>query len=41
MLKIGDKIPLELGGAARITAVLGSGGQGTVCLLSTSDAADD
>ena len=30
MLKIGDKIPLELGGTARITAVLGSGGQGTV-----------
>ena len=30
MLKIGDRIPLELGGAAKITAVLGSGGQGTV-----------
>lgn len=30
MLRIGDKVPLELGGAAEITAVLGSGGQGTV-----------
>ena len=30
MLKIGDKVPLELGGFAQITAVLGSGGQGTV-----------
>lgn len=30
MLKIGDKVPLELGGSAEITAVLGSGGQGTV-----------
>ena len=30
MLKIGDSVPLELGGSAAITAVLGSGGQGTV-----------
>lgn len=30
MLKIGDRVPLELGGAAEITAILGSGGQGTV-----------
>lgn len=30
MLKIGDKVPLELGGSAEITDVLGSGGQGTV-----------
>ena len=30
MLKVGDKIPLELGGSAKILAVLGSGGQGTV-----------
>lgn len=30
MLKIGDKVPLELGGSAEITEVLGSGGQGTV-----------
>lgn len=30
MLKIGDSVPLELGGSATITAVLGSGGQGTV-----------
>ena len=30
MLKVGDKVPLELGGAAEITAVLGAGGQGTV-----------
>ncbi len=30
MLKIGDTIPLELGGTAVITQILGSGGQGTV-----------
>ena len=30
MLKIGDRVPLELGGSAEIKAVLGSGGQGTV-----------
>lgn len=30
MIKVGDKIPLELGGYAEIKAVLGSGGQGTV-----------
>lgn len=30
MLKTGDRVPLELGGSAEITAVLGSGGQGTV-----------
>lgn len=30
MIKVGDKIPLELGGCAEIKAVLGSGGQGTV-----------
>lgn len=30
MLKIGDKVPLELGGSAEVKAVLGSGGQGTV-----------
>ncbi|MBP1543349.1 MAG: serine/threonine protein kinase [Oscillospiraceae bacterium] len=30
MIKVGDKIPLELGGFAEIRAVLGSGGQGTV-----------
>ena len=30
MIKIGDKIPLELGGYAEIKAVLGAGGQGTV-----------
>lgn len=30
MLKIGDRVLLELGGEAEITAVLGSGGQGTV-----------
>ncbi len=30
MLKVGDRVPLELGGEAEITAVLGSGGQGTV-----------
>lgn len=30
MLKIGDKVPLELGGSAEITDILGSGGQGTV-----------
>lgn len=30
MLKIGDRVPLELGGSAVITDILGSGGQGTV-----------
>ncbi len=30
MLKIGDKVPLELGGSAAVKEVLGSGGQGTV-----------
>ena len=30
MIKVGDKIPLELGGYAEVKAVLGSGGQGTV-----------
>ena len=30
MLKIGDKVPLELGGNAEILEVLGQGGQGTV-----------
>ena len=30
MLKIGDRIPLELGGEAIIRSTLGSGGQGTV-----------
>lgn len=30
MIKVGDKIPLELGGFAEIKEVLGSGGQGTV-----------
>lgn len=30
MLKIGDKVPLELGGSAEVKSVLGSGGQGTV-----------
>ncbi len=30
MIKVGDNIPLELGGYAQIKAVLGSGGQGTV-----------
>ena len=30
MIKVGDKIPLELGGFAEVKAVLGSGGQGTV-----------
>lgn len=30
MLSIGEKVPLELGGSARITELLGSGGQGTV-----------
>ena len=30
MLKIGDSVPLELGGSAKILSVLGSGGQGTV-----------
>ncbi|MBQ8170914.1 MAG: serine/threonine protein kinase [Oscillospiraceae bacterium] len=30
MIKVGDNIPLELGGYAHIKAVLGSGGQGTV-----------
>lgn len=30
MLKVGDKVPLELGGAAQVTAVIGAGGQGTV-----------
>lgn len=30
MLRIGDSVPLELGGSATITAVLGQGGQGTV-----------
>lgn len=30
MLRIGDSVPLELGGSAVITEVLGSGGQGTV-----------
>lgn len=30
MLRAGDCVPLELGGEARVTAVLGSGGQGTV-----------
>lgn len=30
MIKVGDRIPLELGGYAEIKAVLGSGGQGTV-----------
>ncbi len=30
MLKIGDKVPLELGGSATVKEVLGSGGQGTV-----------
>lgn len=30
MLKVGDKVPLELGGAAQVTAIIGAGGQGTV-----------
>lgn len=30
MLKIGDSVPMELGGGAKILGVLGSGGQGTV-----------
>lgn len=30
MLKTGDRVPLELGGTAQITSILGSGGQGTV-----------
>ncbi len=30
MIKVGDKIPLELGSYAEVKAVLGSGGQGTV-----------
>lgn len=30
MLRAGDKVPLELGGAAEVKEVLGSGGQGTV-----------
>ncbi len=30
MLKIGDLVPLELGGRAKILEILGSGGQGTV-----------
>ncbi len=30
MLKIGDIVPLELGGSAKILEILGSGGQGTV-----------
>lgn len=30
MLKVGDVVPLELGGSAKITDILGSGGQGTV-----------
>ena len=30
MLKIGDLVPLELGGSAKILEILGSGGQGTV-----------
>lgn len=30
MLSIGDKVPLELGGSAVVTDILGSGGQGTV-----------
>lgn len=30
MLKVGDRVPLELGGAATVTAVIGAGGQGTV-----------
>lgn len=30
MLKVGDRVPLELGGNAEIIEVLGSGGQGTV-----------
>ncbi|MCH5204457.1 MAG: protein kinase [Oscillospiraceae bacterium] len=30
MLKVGDIVPLELGGSAKITDILGSGGQGTV-----------
>lgn len=30
MLKVGDIVPLELGGTAKITDILGSGGQGTV-----------
>lgn len=30
MLKVGDIVPLELGGSAKILDILGSGGQGTV-----------
>lgn len=30
MLKVGDKIPMELGGEAEITQALGQGGQGAV-----------
>lgn len=30
MLKIGDSVPMELGGGAKILGILGSGGQGTV-----------
>lgn len=30
MLKVGDLVPLELGGSAKILDILGSGGQGTV-----------
>lgn len=37
MIKVGDKIPLELGGFAEIKAVLGSGGQGTVYRVSYRD----
>ena len=30
MLKVGDKIPMELGGEAEVTQALGQGGQGAV-----------
>ena len=28
MMKVGDRVPLELGGEAEITQLLGQGGQG-------------
>ena len=30
MMKVGDRVPLELGGEAEITQLLGQGGQGAV-----------
>ena len=30
MLKVGDRVPMELGGEAEVTQLLGQGGQGAV-----------